>query len=231
MNRYFLTYKSKLDGYEYFKTFKKNEDMYEFINSNKIDILKVYHPSIFRIASYQIYLFFVLVFEKINGVDFLTPKLQNIKNCNAYELTHSYSIKKIAKKLKIKYGSSLLDVGCGKGWALYNFRKYFNHLYGIEMDEELISICMKNLIKFGVPAILINETVEECDINENINYIFMFNPFCGDIMDKFIKKFSKKNVCIIYHNPVCDGLMKKHGFSITKKYKDILGTDIFVYEN
>ena len=56
-------------------------------------------------------------------------------------------VKDICNYYKLKSGDKILDVGCGKGFMLYDFLKYNNELdvYGIDISNYAITNCVEYL--------------------------------------------------------------------------------------
>ena len=66
--------------------------------------------------------------------------------CNGYEA--AYPMPQVFKYLDIKEDDALLDVGSGKGYAMYMFSEFpFSKIHGVELSEELVRISKGNLEK------------------------------------------------------------------------------------
>lgn len=194
-----------------------------------IKSVKEYKISIVKLFKYLIYLLFIFLFQLIKKVNFIKHKSYDDNLHNAYEITDIYTLNKILKDMKIQDDNIILDIGCGKGAAIYIFNRYFKNIYGVEFDTELYNICCNNMKKLNIYAKIINIDINNYAIPTNINYIFMFNPFSGDTMKNTISKIKPETV-LIYHNPLCEDMLCENNFVKLKEYKDILGININVYK-
>lgn len=191
--------------------------------------IREYKISLLNLFKHLIYLFIMLVFQTINNINFVKYKIYNNDSThNSYEMTDLFSLNKILKNMKIKSDDAILDIGCGKGAALYKFSKYFNNIYGVEFDKEIYNICCENMNKLNIKANITNCDIKDYDIPDNINYIFMFNPFSGKTMENTISKI-KSGTILIYHNPLCENILYDNNFVRLEECKDILGININVY--
>lgn len=192
--------------------------------------IKEYKISLLNLLKYLIYILSMLVFQIIYKVDFVKYKIyKNDSLHNSYEMTDIFSLNKILKDMKINSEDSILDIGCGKGVALYKFSKYFHNIYGIEFDKEIYDICCENMDKLKISANIANYDINNYIIPDNINYIFMFNPFSGETMKNTISRI-KTGTILIYHNPLCENMLCENNFVKLKEYNDILGISINVYK-
>ena len=138
--------------------------------------------------------------------------------------------------LNIKEGDTLLDVGSGKGYAMYMFSELpFSKIHGVELSGKLASISKENLAKlfpneqgrFNVFC----ENALEFEGLENYNYIFMYNPFPREVIHQFVEKLSASalkregRLTVIYQNPQKGSLFEESGVFKTVLIKD--GTAIF----
>ena len=134
------------------------------------------------------------------------------------------------KAEKITKEDSFLDIGCGKGRVilfmhLFGFRK----IDGIEYSNEISSVAKKNIDRLKIKRSKIY-TIDAAEFNyyNEYNYIFMYNPFGEDIMEKVMKKLvadTEHDVKIIYYHPAYDGVLLRHGILFEKD----LGKEVSVY--
>tara|TARA_Y100000741_G_scaffold24397_2_gene17633 strand:- start:7059 stop:7658 length:600 start_codon:yes stop_codon:yes gene_type:complete len=129
--------------------------------------------------------------------------------------------------------SNIVDIGSGKGYALYKFMEYnnFKKYIGIEFNKEYYDICLNNFnilkneknICYKINNLLdikyINAINYEFEINDN--FIYMFNPFGKKTMTQIIhnlKKTKKKQnineYYIIYDNPIHNDILINNNFII-----------------
>lgn len=125
-----------------------------------------------------------------------------------------------------------LDVGCGNGIPLiYAFKKFnFKSYSGFDFEKRYLKICHQNfdssLKKKSKQIKVFKNNAKEFLIKKNKSYfIFMFNPFDGVIMKKFLKNnyrsLIKTNSVIAYCNYLELNAFKKYKTKIilNKKYK------------
>jgi SAM-dependent methyltransferase len=127
-----------------------------------------------------------LVKEKIKSLEHSTPLhtawLLNLKRL--YDLTK--------KKLDIK-NYHFLDIGCGNGIPLiYAYKKLpFKSYSGFDFVSNYVDISNKNIsnsIGEDRKSIkLFNADASEYILDDKSYFLFMFNPFDGFIMKKFIE--------------------------------------------
>ncbi|MEK6859844.1 MAG: class I SAM-dependent methyltransferase [Nanoarchaeota archaeon] len=82
---------------------------------------------------------------------------------------------KMLNFVKIKNNSKILDVGCGTGNLLKILEKQNknNHLYGIDISEEMLKIARKKLKK----AKLKLQSAENLDFKKSFDYVFSTEAF------------------------------------------------------
>ena len=153
--------------------------------------------------------------------------------CNGYEA--SYDMPGVFDVLNIKETDRLLDVGSGKGYAMYMFSQFpFSAIHGVELSEELARISKENLEKifpndnrfkvfcenaFSFPKI------------DDYNYIYMYNPFPREVIGEFVEILKQSvlrredKLTVIYQNPQKGSLFEQSGVFKTVLLKD--GTAIF----
>ncbi len=109
---------------------------------------------------------------------------------------------KMIKKYKLKEDSKILDVGCGKGFLLYEFKKLLpkSRIYGIDVSKYAIKHAKKEIKKN-----LINGEASKLPFKKNyfdlvISINTLHNLYCFDLLNSLIEieRVSKKNkyVCV-----------------------------------
>lgn len=149
--------------------------------------------------------------------------------CNGYE--PAYPMPEVFKYLNINEGDKLLDVGSGKGYAMYMFSSLpFERIDGVELSERLAELSKENLGKIFPQEQnrfkIFCENALSFEHLDDYNYIFMYNPFPRDVVGQFVDKLSEsaKNrdnkLTVIYQNPQRGALFEQSG-----AFKTVLMTD------
>jgi SAM-dependent methyltransferase len=174
--------------------------------------------------------------DKTENIKKISKEINNIKNSTSLQTSWLLNIKRLYN-LTTKYidlkNYHFLDVGCGNGIPLIYAYKKFNFITyeGFDLVPQYVRITKKN-IKSSIKDTknkYVNAFVSDASkiiLNKNKKFfIFMFNPFNGIIMEKFLKNNHvnlKKNKSIItYANCRELKIIKKYAYKIKliKKYK------------
>jgi tRNA1(Val) A37 N6-methylase TrmN6 len=135
---------------------------------------------------------------------------------------------------------SILDIGCGKGSAMWAMCKFpFARIDGIEISPHIASIAAQNFAT-------LKETrcqIFNCDAAVFREYhpytmIYFYHPFPAEVMERVMANLElslaqeEKEVLVIYNNPVCHSLIVERGvFFKMAEYPDEWGNQIYVYSN
>lgn len=133
-------------------------------------------------------------------------------HCHRYEPTPYWVLYTLWDNLDIRENDTILDYGSGLGRL--NF--YTNHLYqcggiGVEMSSDFHRQALENLGKYcGIRKDrlqFVHTPAEEYELDDEINYIYLFNPFSTDIfrsvMTNIEKSYEKKEreITLILYYP------------------------------
>ncbi|MBD1397723.1 methyltransferase domain-containing protein [Pontibacter sp. JH31] len=186
--------------------------------------------------------------DKRLGVDFTKVDYKpnvlglNPAECYSSEPSGNVFLGRILKDLKIGKNDSIIDIGCGKGSALRYMMKFpFARIAGLEISALLSSIAQQNFEKLKAKHITIYVgDATTFDNLDDFNYIYFYNPFPGQIMEKFIRnlkasiEINPRKVTIIYDYPTCHQEIIASGIFKTvsnKTYRNQQGFDIKLYTN
>ena len=164
--------------------------------------------------------------ETEKGVDFggYIPDVKELGltegQCNGYE--PSYEMPEIFSYLNITAEDKLLDLGCGKGYAMYLFSQFpFSQIDGVELSKPLCEICNNNLDKLFTDSrerfTVFNENALDFDKLDDYNYIYMYNPFPVEIMPQVANmliesaKRREGKLTVIYQNACKGSLIEADG--------------------
>lgn len=178
------------------------------------------------------FLFKSVFIEKPKGLDFsMRQKSIGIvtPGSHGYALTQEKSIDSIIKKLGVGKGDSFIDIGCGKGGVLRYVDKYcFERIAGLEIEDSLYKIAVKNFQKLKMPNIeLFHDNALTFSRYGEFNVFFIANPFTVDmhkqLIDNIVEsiKDSKKRIYLIcYGGSIPEYIQSKNIFSKIEEYTD-----------
>ena len=136
-----------------------------------------------------------------------------------------------------------LDLGCGKGRALcVAAHAGFNKVTGIDLSKELCEQAKENcsITKKMVPSLeflIINNDAFYFVIPDDVDCIFMFNPFDEIIMSGVLENIlislqqAPRKLAIAYVNPLHKSIFIKAGFSETYYYRKMKYLEVSVLSN
>lgn len=173
------------------------------------------------------YHFFMFV-DRLRKID-LTEAV-NVEDLHLTSDSHMYyasspALKRVLKRLKIKSTDRILDIGCGKGRALYYMSKFpFEMIAGVDISFYLTEICNKNMKKLKITNYKIfNMDASLFTEYDSFNYIYLYNPFDEKVLEKCLDNINNslvrnpREIVIIYHNPVFETTILKSGFKLKKR--------------
>ncbi len=139
---------------------------------------------------------------------YLSKEELRVDGC-AYEA--SYDFPEILSRLRIEETDRLMDVGCGKGYAMHCFSVLpFGKIAGIEMNEALAKIAKENLAKMYPTdsrfEVVVGNACNYAGYDE-YNYFYLYNPLTEEGIRKFVEQLKAsldrepRNVYLIYQNP------------------------------
>lgn len=129
------------------------------------------------------------------------------------------------KQVLPKNKKHFFDIGSGKGRAMCVAAHYgFAKISGVDFSKEFCEAAEKNLciIKSELPALDFSVMAEDASlvaIPEDVDCIFLFNPFDETVMKKVVQNIKKsvenkpRHLNIIYANPLYKKLFISNGFS------------------
>lgn len=158
----------------------------------------------------QITMAFRIAFERIVGLDFTFPDRmydRGRRDGAMYYATHAGILKSLFDSLDESY-DSIIDIGCGKGFVLYQAKKHgFSKVGGIEYDEKLTEICRRNMthLNMGRSVKVTCTDARTFERYNDYNIFYLFNPFVEDVLESVISQIvdqcQGKNIIIIYYRP------------------------------
>lgn len=182
--------------------------------------------------------------EKPKGLDFARnyyPYSDDSHNI-WYERTHARHIKQIFSYIKDK-NRPILDIGCGKGYALYCLHNLgFKNLTGLEYTSYLSGVARNNMDKLGLTDQIKIIKGDAAVFNNYDQYevIYMFHPFDYNIMENVVREVMRslkrkpRPFTVIYFHPMAHMLwdrapvFRKSATTQVQYFNAIL--DVYYYE-
>lgn len=161
-------------------------------------------------------------FDARYGVDFghtLTRMDLGNEGSHCFGYQPSFIMPNIFSYLDVSKRDSLLDIGCGKGFAMHLFSALpFGRIDGIESNDRLVRIARENLSKlhFGDSRFHVFEIDARDFMNyENYDVLYLFNPFDNVVLDTICRKLRKHRPRkIVYQMPHYVDTFIRYGFVI-----------------
>lgn len=160
--------------------------------------------------------------EKIRGLDFTLPdRMQNRhRNDGAmYYASPEEILREIFSKVDLEKYSRFLDVGCGKGYVVWQAKRFgFSQVGGIEYDEKLYKICRQNLRRLGLSENVDIYCDDACEFTQykDYNVFYFFNPFGDEMMRKVIGRILVQcrgsEILLVYYRPRYTGAIEECGY-------------------
>ena len=134
----------------------------------------------------------------------------------------------VFRKIPVDYSNSvLLEIGCGKGRAIAVAATHeFKKIIGIDYEENLVALAKKNLnqmrFKKTNNIVIQHQNATLYKIPNDINVIYLFNPFIGETLKKVVENIHQsyvtapRKILIIYLNEVDFDLLIENKFWLTK---------------
>ena len=142
------------------------------------------------------------LFKKINNIqldknenkDLVKERIKSLEHSTSLDTAWLLNLKKLydlgKKKLDIK-NYHFLDVGCGNGIPLiYAYKKLpFKSYSGFDLVSNYIDITNENISNSigNNQIVTFNADASEYILDDKSYFIFMYNPFDGFVMKKFIE--------------------------------------------
>ena len=153
--------------------------------------------------------------EKENDIDFggliLNVKKLGMKKDTSHGYEASSDMPRVLKKIDVKNTDAIIDLGCGKGYAMYLFTQLpFCSIDGLELNKDLLEIAEKNMNKLFPKDERFNyfhTNVLDFDKFDNYTYFYLYNPFPEkvtlEVFERIKKsiKYNPRKVFVIYQNP------------------------------
>ncbi len=151
-------------------------------------------------------------------------------------------LEEIFQQFKPETFVHFLDIGCGKGRAMCVAAYYgAKNITGIDFSKDFCLVAEKNMAvtRQKFPEMLytiINNDAFYYEIPEDVDCIFLFNPFDEIILDGVVERILEsheanlRKITIIYVNPLHKEVFTDAGFKEVYHYKKLQYLEVLVME-
>lgn len=183
------------------------------------------------------------------GTDFVKGKNRGVVERNELDLdpnrAYGYScspdnLRLYLDTLNISESDSIVDLGCGRGAAMYTLSKYgFGKIFGVELSADLASSAVRNVKLFsrGNEGRFIVENRDACDFQyyDDCNMFYIYNSFPEKVLPEVIRKIEEsvkrkpRAILLMYNYPDWPELVLQS--SIFNEYERCIDGRMYVYKN
>lgn len=184
------------------------------------------------------------LFERGKGLDFARNEYPYEEGSDRiwYERTHYPHIRKIFEYIKDKK-RPVLDVGCGKGYALYCLHRMgFTDVSGLEYTDSIYTTAVKNMHALNLidTVNLIHGDAAEFTGYDPYEIVYMFHPFHEGVMRHVVGnieaslKHRPRPFTVVYFHPMAHMLWDRSPIFSKTAQKQIEyfngALDVYYYE-
>lgn len=144
----------------------------------------------------------------------------------------------IAEHLDEGRNHRIIDIGCGKGFMLYNFtRQNFDRVSGIEYDRNLTEIAGRNLKKVCKKGktVVYHGDAAAFDRYGDYDVFYLYNPFDAEILKRVVERIMEtleerpRPLYLFYCNPVYAHVLREKGWREVAHF--YYKTRVYVYDS
>lgn len=149
--------------------------------------------------------------EKLCGLDFSMPDRMYDRNRNdgaMYVASPDGILSDLLSQVDMERFRGFLDIGCGKGYVLWKAQQWgFSRVGGVEYDEKLCRVCMRNLRRLGLQDRVEVTCGDACRFQNYGDYdvFYFFNPFGEDVMRRVLREILRqcrgREIILLYFRP------------------------------
>ena len=147
---------------------------------------------------------------------------------------------KVLKRFPISEKDAIIDLGCGKGKAMYLMERFpFRKIGGYDLSEELVQIANQNFQKLGISRChAIQADAMTYEDYDEYNYFYIFNAFPQEVFKVMIShvlesiRRQPRTCYFIYLHPVCHEYLVSHTpFRLIYKRRSVVSWfDYYCYQ-
>ena len=126
----------------------------------------------------------------------------------------------VLENLKVGPQDAILDLGCGKGGAMYSMAKFpFARVDGIDLCPDMIKTAERNLARLGFHhgKMTLQDAVEFTDY-DSYTFVYLFHPFLESVTQGVLENMkaslrrAPRRFVLIYKNPAYHDAVIAAGF-------------------
>jgi SAM-dependent methyltransferase len=168
----------------------------------------------------------------------------NQRHSVRYQATKQRPFMGLMRSLSFPPDSVFVDVGCGKGKVLLIASGFgFKKVVGLDFSRDLCVIARANVqtyqrrIRETLDIEIIETDILDYEIKTDQNVFYLYNPFDGVIMSKFIRRIgasiqkTPRKVWLIYHIPEQSEIIEAQSVFPKRTPHSIGGVEFIVYES
>ena len=187
--------------------------MEEIVKTETLKQTKVYH------ALCNLWMKKARMEDRKLGVDF-AAWVENSASLHGNKYQPSTDgLKKVLDKLPVKDTDVIVDIGCGKGKAMYLMSHFpFAYIDGIEFSNDLVKVAQENFKTLQLPqCTAMQADAAEFERYDDCNYFYIFNSFPRAVFRKMLNHIlyslakNPRKIYFIYLNPVCHDMLMETG--------------------
>lgn len=147
---------------------------------------------------------------------------------------------KVLKRFPVSEKDAILDMGCGKGKAMYLMSRFpFGKISGYDLSEELVHIANQNFQKLGLSRChAVQADAAAFGDYDAYNYFYIFNAFPQEVFKVMIShvlesiRRQPRTCYFIYLHPVCHEYLVSHTpFRLIYKRRSVVSWfDYYCYQ-
>ena len=180
-----------------------------------------------------------LFLEKIRGIELTKITTASELGLDPQKFFQSSSsggreLRAVLLELDIKETDRILDIGSGKGGAIYTLHQFpFERIDGIEISKELVDIANDNIAKLNL-----KKTQIFCQNSNKFsqfglyNFFYLYNPFDIQTLRETILRIiaQRQEFTLIYNNPTGHAMLVKLGLKCFRKRRGSFNCEIKLYK-
>ncbi len=160
---------------------------------------------------HRIRMFLASMKEKLRGLDFTMPDRMYDRERHdgaMYYASPEQILHRMFDCVDREKFHGFIDIGCGKGYVLWEAYKYgFSRVGGVEYDEKVCQICKKNMKRLKLDGKISVSCGDARTFEHYGDYdvFYFFNPFMDDVMhavmDQILAQCRGREIMVIYYHP------------------------------